>query len=353
MSLQEKARKKILRDRFRFFIEVVLVFIGIFLFTLFPQLLLTDLIDQESVFFGPLYFLLRALGIFIAIPVFLLLTNFILEWQKREVILEEDINPAKSHLKLFRLTSSNFKYQLLHGILILFIIFIPLDFIIYLLLPGTIDYTVESLTSNSYANNYILNDSYIIFLVSVLIIQISVSIYEETLARGFIAKRGSDFFQKNSAVLISSLYFGLGHFAYFFNPISVNYPIWYPLIWFLQTFLVGIILALYILRKKWIFPLIFAHALNNIISAHILWNYPNSFIPFSLYLYVPLLIISIFLFIWQFSRIKSSINIGFQDLKQYFKNNKKIGETSSDKYIRIMIDLLIGLLIFIVGFFTI
>lgn len=353
LSLQEKPSKKILRDRFRFFIEVILVFLGIFLFTFIPSLLFQDLIIENPILFGVLSFVLRAIGIIIAIPVFLLLTNFILEWQKREVILEEDINPAKSHLRLYGITSSNFKYQMLYGILIVFIVFIPLDFIIYLLMPGTIEYTVNSLTYANSANNYLLNDNYFIFLISVLLVQFSVGIYEETLARGFIAKRGSDYFQKNSAVFISSLYFGLGHFAYFFNPISANYPIWYPLIWFTQTFLVGIILALFLLRKKWIFPLIFAHALNNIISAHVLWNYPNDFIPFSLYLYIPLLIIGLALFIWQFSRIKTAIQNGLKEFGKYFRNNQKIGETGSDKYIRILVDLLIGALIFIVGVFII
>jgi len=353
MSIKEKPRKKIFRDRGRFFIEVILVFIGIFLFSLIPRLLLPELIDINSIYYGPLYFLLKAITYIVAIPIFLLLTNFILEWQKRKVILEEDINPAKSHLKLFRLNSSNFKYQVLYGILILFILFIPLDFIIYLLLPGTIDYTIESLTYENTLNNYLLEPDYLIFLLSVLVIQISVGIYEETLARGFIAKRGSDFFQKNSAVIISSLYFGLGHFAYFFNPISANYPLWYPLVWFTQTFLVGIVLALLVLRKKWIFPLIFAHAFNNIISAHVLWNHPNPFFPFSLYLYIPLLIISIVLFIWQFSEIKSAVRIGLREFRKYFKNNKKIGESASDKYLRIFIDIFIGLLIFVLGFFLI
>jgi len=353
MSVKEKPRKKILRKRFRFLLEVIIVFVGIFIFSLIPTLLLPNIISEDCVFFGPMYFLFRAIGIFLAVPIFLLLTNFILEWQKKEIILEKDINPGKSHLKLYRISASNFKYQLLYGILILFIMFIPLDFLIYLLLPGTIDYTINSLTYNNSANNYLLSNDYFIFLISVLIIQISVGIYEETLARGFITKRGSDFFQKNSAVIISSLFFGLGHFAYFFNPISANYPVWYPLVWFSQTFFVGIILALFILRKKWIFPLIFAHAFNNVISAHVLWNYPNNFIPFSFYLYIPLLIISLCLSIWQYPRIKSAVIKGFQEFSRYFKNNSKIGEKTSDKYLRIIIDILIGSIIFIVGYFII
>ena len=47
-----------------------------------------------------------------------------------------------------------------------------------------------------------LTQNYGIFIISVLIIQISVAIYEETLTRGFVAMRGAEHFNKMSALII-------------------------------------------------------------------------------------------------------------------------------------------------------
>ncbi|MBD3197040.1 MAG: CPBP family intramembrane metalloprotease [Candidatus Lokiarchaeota archaeon] len=337
--------KAMIKQRFLFFVEVILVFIGIFLFSLIPRLLLPTFLDTSSFFYGPLYFLLRAIAIILAIPLFLLVTNFVIESQKREIIIQEDTNPSKEQLKLYKITRKNFKYQLLYGILFLFLLFIPLDFLIYFLIPEMIDYSVNALTSNP-INAYLNYIDYSSFLISVIIIQICVSIYEETLTRGFITKRGNDYIFKVSAVITSSFYFGLGHFAYFFDPISINYPFWFPFIWFLQTFIVGIILSLFVLRKKWLFPVIFAHALNNIISAHTLWNYPNDFISIALYLYFPLLIISLLLGVWQFRRIKDAISIGLKDLRSYFSTKTVENKSKGAIVLRILIDLMIGILIF-------
>ncbi|MFX1256998.1 MAG: lysostaphin resistance A-like protein [Promethearchaeota archaeon] len=351
MEPANKKENKIVLDRMRFFVEVVIIFFGIFLFMLIPRVFLPFFIDENSIFYGPLYYILRAVAIFIAIPAFLFLSNKILETQKKNVIIEEDITPSMEHLKLYSINKDSFKDQLLIGILLLFIIFIPLDFLIYLLFPGMLEYSGVSLTSHA-TDSYLLK-SYTVFIISVIIIQICVSIYEESLTRGFLTKRGSDYFHKISAVLISSLYFGLMHFAYYFNPISKNYPIWYPFIWFLQTFFVAILLAIVVLRKKKLFPVIFAHAINNIISAHAIWSYlqGNEFIVITVYLYIPLLIISVVLFIWQFPRIKESVSNGFKDFKTYFKIDNTIGESKGELYFRILFDFLIAILILAIGLF--
>ena len=351
MKTSNNTKKKIVVDRFRFVSEVIIVFIGIFLFMLIPVFLLPLLIDENSTFYGPLYYLLRAVGILIAIPIFLFISNIVLESQKKNVIVEDDSSPATRHLNLYSITEGDFKEQLLYGVLILFIVFIPLDFLIYFLIPEMLEYTGNVLSTQA-TDTYLLQ-GYFVFLFSVIIIQISVAIYEESLTRGFLTMRGGEYFHKISAVIISSLYFGLMHFLYFFNPISRNYPVWFTLIWFLQTYTVGIMLSILIVKKKRIFPVIFAHAINNIISAHAVWNYlqGNDFSLVAIYLYFPLLIISVILFIWQFSRIKQGIATGFKEFKTYFKKDEFIGESKSDLYLRFFIDFLIGLLILIIGLF--
>ena len=217
------------------------------------------------------------------------------------------------------------------------------------------------------------SNNYFIFLISVIAIQISVALTEETVTRGFIAKRGSEYFSKMSAVIISSIYFGLGHFAYFIDLrvvetlSGISFHCWFPILWFTEAFFIGIILALLVLRKKWLLPAIIAHTLNNIVSAHTIWSYwqqytisgfspeLGSFIPYfnfqalALFVYYPLLIMGVMLIVWYFSRIKEGFSIGLPVFKTYFKQDSK-ERTKGDLYFRIFIDILIAILIFLFGF---
>ena len=130
------------------------------------------------------------------------------------------------------MTKKNYKYQILYGVLIFFVVFLPLDFFTNLLIPETISFQAIVLGIRS-TNLYLFSENYFVFMISAIIIQFSVALTEETVARGFFTKRGSEYFLPMSAVIISSLYFGLGHLAYLLDVIS-----WYPVIWFVQTFVV-------------------------------------------------------------------------------------------------------------------
>ncbi len=321
---------------------------------LIPTFLLPFLVDVNAIndiIYERLYNILRAVIMVVAIPLFLYLSNFIMEKQRKSLILDEDITPSRNFLNLFKITRSNFKFQLLYGILLLFLIFIPLDFFIYLI-PEMLSFASTAIEpASQYSINSYFNENYSIFLLSIVLIPLCVAIYEESLTRGFLTNRGSDYFNKMSAVIITSFFFGLGHFAYILSPSAAGLPIIYPIIWFLQTFLVGIILSMVVLRKHWIFPVIFAHTFNNIITSHSIWNSINgidfSFMTF--YVYIPLLIIGLVLFIWQFSRIKESLSIGWKEFKSYFTRDEQIGENSLETVVRIMMDFLFGLIIFLIG----
>jgi hypothetical protein len=67
------------------------------------------------------------------------------------------------------------------------------------------------------------------------------------------------------------------------------------------------------------------------------------------YVYIPLLIIGIILFIWQFSRIKESLTIGWKEFKTYFTRDETIREGTLETVVRIIMDFLFGILIFIIG----
>ncbi len=352
MSRDISPRNKILKQRLYFLLESLIIFLVIFLLLLYPSYFISLINETTKIFIPSIYYILRALIIIIAIVLALIFSNFLLQSQKRKIILKEDISPSVNFLNLFKISKHNFKYQLLYGILILFLVFIPLDFFGYLLIPEMLDYVSVSLGvfNEASINSYLL-ESYIIFLVSAIIIQFSVAFYEEALSRGFLTNRGSEYFNKMSAVIISALFFGLGHFAYILTPTLTPVSIVFPLIWFFQTLFVGIILGMLIIRKRWIFPGIFAHALNNIITVHAIWSYlqGNDFSIVTVYLYIPLLVVSICLFIWQYRRVKEGLSTGIKEFMTYFKNDPKINETTTDKIIRILLDLLFGLIIYAVG----
>jgi membrane protease YdiL (CAAX protease family) len=205
-------------------------------------------------------------------------------------------------------------------------------------------------------NAYLFSNNYFIFLVSAIIIHISVGVTEETISRGFLAKRGSEFYLKMSAVLISSLYWGLGHFAYFLDLETVeffsgnSFPLWFPLVWFIQALRIGFVLALFVLRKKWIIPVIIAHTLNNIVSAHTIWGFwqGNAFQVVALYLYTPLLIIGLIFLVWKRSNIKDGVSSGFKEFKAYFRMDSK-EHSKGDMLFRVLIDILMGIIIFVMG----
>ena len=368
MVYGQKRKKQIFLDRFRFFLyEVALGFILIFLLLIIPIFLIPLIVGTESELYGILIYSSRAIMVFIGVPLILHLSNLLFLDKKKNVIGEEDISPAIGHLRLYKVTKKNYQYQILYGFLIFFLVFLPLDFFTFLLAPKMLEY--QSIALASKPSNIYLGGSYVIFLISLIVIQLSVGITEETVARGLLTKRGSEHYFRMSAVLISSIYFGLGHFAYFLDPISRFYPFWYPFVWFIQMFFVGIILSLLVLRRKWLIPAIIAHTLNNIVSAHAVWNFlrpiqayvgdpvnllihsneGNSFSDIAFYLYTPLLIIGVILLIWQFPRIKGSLSIGIKMFKEYFEFDERGEKNNGDRIFRVFIDIVIALLIFIMG----
>jgi membrane protease YdiL (CAAX protease family) len=352
-------KKRIAKVRFTFFLyEIALVFVFLFIMLIIPVFLIPLIVEEGSNLYGIVFYLIRAIIVFLGIPLILYLTNLLFVSQK-QIILDEDLTPATGHLKLYKINKKNYKYQILYGFLIFFVVFLPIDFFTYSLIPGAISFQAFVLGIRS-TNFYLspLSDNYFIFLISAIIIQFSVAFTEETVSRGFFAKRGSEYFLPMSAVMISSLYFGLGHLAFLLDATS-----WIPVIMFVETFVVGIILALFVLRKKWILPVIIAHALNNIVSAHTIWSFWQN-ISFQItifYVYIPLFIIGVLfvtvclLLVWDFSNFREGLSNGFSMFKTYFKRESKENErnpkevTRGDTLFRIFIDIIIALLIFLMG----
>jgi hypothetical protein len=104
----------------------------------------------------------------------------------------------------------------------------------------------------------------------------------------------------------------------------------------------------FFIKKRYIIPLILSHAINNVISATTLWLYNAKSIPFisiTLYLYLPLFLVSALLFIVFKKHIKS----GLQSFKSIGK--EYLNESGSSKITTIFIDIILGIVLFYIIIF--
>ncbi|TFG15741.1 MAG: hypothetical protein EU531_08160, partial [Promethearchaeota archaeon] len=94
MSRLITPRNKIFKQRLYFMLEALIVFLIIFLFLLYPTYFLFLINESTKTIIPIVYHTIRALVIIIAIVLALVFSNFLLQSQKRKIILEEDINPS-------------------------------------------------------------------------------------------------------------------------------------------------------------------------------------------------------------------------------------------------------------------
>ncbi|MFX1275735.1 MAG: type II CAAX prenyl endopeptidase Rce1 family protein [Promethearchaeota archaeon] len=338
-----QTKREIIKNRFRFLLfEVFVCFFLIFCASILEWLILPISLNPEI--FGMLFYTIRLILVFLAIPTTIYLMDKYISPYKGKLRKTSKISVFKGHIMLYKIAKSNYKYQFLYGLILLFLVFIPLNFLLYLLVPEILPYHLNSMKLNV-LNSYLFINDFALFFILLIVIQTSIVFAEESIYRGFINKRGSENFNKISAVFISSYSYGfLSLNFYRFNP-------WFPVIWFFTMFFIGLILSLLILRRKWLFPSIFSHSISNIIMVSIIWCFSKGwgYYEILLLIYAPLISISILVFILQYKRIKESISIGLNMLKKYAKNDDKEDEINSDKYFRIFIDFIIGFILFLIS----
>ena len=338
-------RKEMATKRFKFlFYEVVPIFAIIFILLIFEWTVLPLIVDQSTALFGTYFYYIWTLSIFLGINLFFFVLNKIKS--KKQEFGKEELALHRGYLKLYSMTKKNYGYQLLYSILIFFLILIPLDYVISIILPETI---LFQFISSGVGNSFLELPVFIQFLFSSIIIQFSIAFANETIYRGLVAKRGSEHFNKLSAVFISTLYFAFSRV--FLNPIST----YFGLLFFLKAFIVGLVLSLTVIRRKWIFPLIIATTIENVISSVIVWDFINvSNFNYNIQLinliYIPLLVISLIILILQRSRIRESLQIGIKMIKSYVQTDIKLKESSGDIIFRILFDVFFAFLLFLFGF---
>ncbi len=345
-----QTKRKIFKDRFRFLIyEICICFFLIFLISTLEWLIIPISLNPEVS--GVIFYAIRAIFVFLTIPLTtFLLDKYVSSYKEKLEKKKSKISAFKSHVMLYKISKSNYKYQLLYGVLLLFLVFIPINFLLYVLVPEMflIHYFLANL---NILNSYFFINNFVIFFVLLVIVQTSIVFVEESIYRGFVFKRGSEQFNQISAVFVSSYFYCFSVLNYRINYLQIGINSFYPLIWFFPLFLIGLILSLFTLRKKWIFPAIFSHSVSNIIMFVIIWSFSNGWelIEILLVIFIPLIGIGLILLIFQYDRIKDGIKTGLEMLKQYKKNDDKEKETKSDKSFRIIIDFIVGFLVFIIG----
>jgi membrane protease YdiL (CAAX protease family) len=340
-------RRDIASKRLKFiFYEIVPIFLIIFIFLILEWMLLPLITNQTSALFGVLFYLIRALVIFLVIILFLFVSNRFKT--KNSQLAKEELAPHIGFLRLYKMTRKNCLYQLLYSFLLFFLILIPLEFVLSIGLPETVSFRLNSLVFES-ENAYLLLDNIALFLFFSIVIQLSISFSEETVFRGLIAKRGSEHFNRISAVMISTFYFTF--LEVFLNPVIYSFSNFFGVTLFIKSFIVGLVLSLTIIRRKWLFPLIIAKTFDSVISSVIIWEFlrgGNFTLPL-IFIYCPLLIISLILLILQSSRVKESLQIGIKMIKSYYRNDITLEESSGDKLFRILFDIFIAFLLFLFG----
>jgi len=339
-------RRKIASKRSKFlFYEIVPIFSIIFIILILEWILLPLIVNQTTALYGMLFYVIRALVIFLVIILFLFILNKIITKNSQQV--EKELTLHLGYLKLYSMTRKNYTYQLLYGFLLFFLILIPLEFLISISLPNIIPSRALSLVIKK-ENAFLLLDNFAQFLFFSIVIQFSISFSEETIFRGLITKRGSEHFSKISAVMISTFFFAFMEF--FLNPLVITIS-YYGIIWFIKSFVIGLILSMTIIRRKWLLPLIIAKTFDSIISSVIFWEFlrGGNFTQLLIFIYCPLLIISLIILILQRSRVKESLQIGKSMIKSYLKNDEKLEVSSGDKVFRILFDIFFAFLLYLFG----
>jgi membrane protease YdiL (CAAX protease family) len=334
--------------RFYIFIEIciVLVLNAIF-YVLLASIIGVPLEPSTNPISVIILYIENLLSIVLSSIVGLILIKYI--FRTKEIVPNNnDKSPISETFSTFKIKKNNIGYQLLYGALFLFLIYIPMDFIAYSI-PGVLDFSSSALGASD-VNVYLNYTSFLLFIGYCVLIHLCVGIREELFFRGVGVTRARRYIGNYPAVVIISIFFGFSHFSYLLTSDNLLADFLPAVIWGLSAFVAGSASALFIMKKRYIIPLIFAHTLNNIISASAVWMF-NQGIQFSQIaqsVYLPLLIISAILFIIFRKHVVSGLRNYKNIIPEYIK---EIKQSKTNIFLAIVIDLLIGIMLWFVGSF--
>ncbi len=244
-----------------------------------------------------------AIATFAALPLIALMKHVLVPSEKKTLKGE-----IFHQFSIYSVTRKDWARQLKHALLMWLIVFVPLDFLSYLI-PGMLDFqefvlytppSQESLGSGLYFTIPIFG----MFIGFSILVHLGVAIHEETLYRGVLQFQGQEKVGVTSAMVISALFFGLSHFSSWFK--DLNRPIYFAIWWGASGLFVGLMLAFYLRTTGHIFPMILAHWWNNIVSTIAVWMFYSSrdaiatMATLGYVLYLPLILCGVvFAIIWR------------------------------------------------------
>jgi len=279
-----------------------------------------------------LYYLFPLISLIFGVILSLLLIKIL--FKDRQLISSyEDKTPLNDLLSCFKISKNNLKYQFIYMVLLLFLIYIPLDFIGYSI-PGVLDFSVKALIENeegiSQSQIFFTETELKFFIFYSVIVYMIVAFREELLFRVVFISRSRHYIGNYSSVLLFSMVFGLSHLIYIVVSENFKQDILPTIIWGISAYIIGLIAGTFFIKKRYFYPLLEAHTFNNVISATALYLYHFKNITFNIisqYIYFPLLSISLLLLIIYRRSVKSAlahIKIIIKSYKKENKNNFKI-----------------------------
>ena len=299
---------KNIEKRLYFALSIIFLAVFNFIFRLIFNVILENITLEE-----PTKILLSYLGyaliiILVSIIVFYFMNKSFIHLEEDEstsekeslIIKEKDDPTLKILFQGF--TFKNFGSQLKSALILICIVYIPLDFFSYVIpLIFKLDvfgYQVDALTSN-FLGNYLLYDINLMIIMTIFI-HFFIALREEFVFRGFYIYMGESKLNKSTAFLYSAVLFGLAHFSYIFTTFETGGSFFYPFWWGFNATIIGITSAYFYISKKQLWPLIIAHWVNNVLSAIILRKdmdggsfWQESFLT----IYIPIFALGIVLFI--------------------------------------------------------
>ncbi len=290
--------------------------------------------------------------VYLIIAVILALTFVQSVFHKSSLPMVKSDPPLKETISLF--TFKKFGMQLFYALLLLFLVYIPLDFITYTI-PGSLEFSQKSL-GNQGVNVYLSFTNFGPFVLYGILLHLMVGIREELFFRGYMTIRSEKYVNGGSAVVISSIFFGFSHLGYLVyglmdGTVILAQDLLPAMLWTLGAFFVGSVSAVFIIKKRIIWPIILAHALNNVISSSVLWlNGVNNinFWDLAKWLYLPLLGVSLILATIFFREVKNGIKSYFGAFKSY----KEAIPDSKPRGKAVLADIIFGLVFWALGLFV-
>ncbi len=219
------------------------------------------------------------------------------------------------------LSVKNFPRQILEGLMLLCMVYIPLDCIGYMF-PGILDYSANQFEVFSTDSNNYFKFAFLAMLGITIIRNFLTAMSEEFVFREIYVLSSKKYVNSASAFFYSAIAFSLGHFGYILV-LERSYSWLFPVWWGVNALIIGFVSAWYFLKYSRLWPLIIAHLGNNVVSSLALRFYglERPFWSFTIpRLYGIFIIVGFILYFFKKSVILDFFKQSVEYTRDYFNN---------------------------------